>query len=112
MKSDIPYSICFLFFFVLPSSMLSRKQILRALRAAARQLGRAPTRAEFLRLTSIHYGRLIPHFSGGYRSALLSDFAHPKRCIFLPAKSKEIFCCGKNPPFMPLFPLTLRANKW
>jgi hypothetical protein len=50
--------------------MLSRSQILRALRAAARQLGRAPTRAEFLRLTGIHYGRLIPNFPGGYRSAI------------------------------------------
>jgi hypothetical protein len=50
--------------------MLTRSQILRALRAAARQLGRAPTRAEFLRLTGIHYGRLIPHFPGGYRSAI------------------------------------------
>jgi hypothetical protein len=50
--------------------MLSRSQILRALRAAARQLGRAPTRAEFLRLTGIHYGRLIPHFPSGYRSAI------------------------------------------
>jgi len=50
--------------------MLSRSQILRALRAAARQLGHAPTRAEFLRLTGIHYGRLIPHFPGGYRSAI------------------------------------------
>jgi hypothetical protein len=50
--------------------MLTRSQILRALRAAARQLGRAPTRAEFLRLTGIHYGRLIPHFPDGYRSAI------------------------------------------
>jgi len=50
--------------------MLSRSQILRALRAAARQLGRAPTRAELLRLTGIHYGRLIPHFPGGYRAAV------------------------------------------
>jgi len=50
--------------------MLSRSQILSALRAAARQLGHAPTRAEFLRLTGIHYGRLIPHFPGGYRSAI------------------------------------------
>ena len=50
--------------------MLTRSQILRALRAAARQLGRAPTRAEFLRLTGIHYCRLIPHFPGGYRSAI------------------------------------------
>ncbi len=50
--------------------MLSRSQILRALRSAARQLGRAPTRAELLRLTGIHYGRLIPHFPGGYRSAI------------------------------------------
>lgn len=50
--------------------MLTRSQILRALRAAARQLGRAPTRAEFLRLTGIHYGRVIPHFPGGYRTAI------------------------------------------
>jgi hypothetical protein len=50
--------------------MLTRSQILRALRAAARQLGRAPTRAQFLRLTGIHYGRLIPHFPSGYRSAI------------------------------------------
>jgi hypothetical protein len=55
---------------VLAFPVLSRSQILRALRAAARQLGRAPTRAEFLRLTGIHYGRLIPHFPGGYRSAI------------------------------------------
>jgi hypothetical protein len=50
--------------------MLTRSQILSALRAAARQLGHAPTRAELLRLTGIHYGRLIPHFPGGYRSAI------------------------------------------
>jgi hypothetical protein len=49
--------------------MLSRSQILSALRAAARQLGRAPTRAEFLRLTGIHHCKLIPHFSG-YRDAV------------------------------------------
>ena len=50
--------------------MLTRSQILRALRSAARQLGRAPTRAEFLRLTGIHHCKLIPHFPGGYRSAI------------------------------------------
>jgi len=50
--------------------MLTRTQILRALRSAARQLGHAPTRAELLRLTGIHYGRLIPHFPCGYRSAI------------------------------------------
>jgi len=49
--------------------MLSRKQILTALRATARQLGRAPTRAEFLRLTGIHHCKLIPHFPG-YRDAV------------------------------------------
>jgi hypothetical protein len=49
--------------------MLTRKQILSALRAAARQLGRAPTRAEFLRLTGIHHCKLIPHFPG-YRDAV------------------------------------------
>ena len=43
--------------------MLSRSQILRALRSAARQLGRVPTRAEFLRLTVIHNGRLSHHIS-------------------------------------------------
>lgn len=50
--------------------MLTRSQILRALRSAARQLGRTPTRAEFLRLTGIHSGRLFPHFPDGYRSAI------------------------------------------
>ena len=50
--------------------MLSRSQILRALRSSARQLGRSPTRAEFLRLTGIHPGRLFPHFPGGFRSAI------------------------------------------
>lgn len=49
--------------------MLNRSQILRALRSAARQLGRAPRRAEFLRLTGIHHCKLIPHFSG-YRDAV------------------------------------------
>jgi hypothetical protein len=88
----------FLFLFALLFSMLTRSQILRALRAAARQLGRAPTRTEFLHLTGIHYGRLISHFSVRYRSALLSDFAHPKSHIVLPAQSKAIFCCGRNLP--------------
>ena len=50
--------------------MLSRSQILTAIRSAARKLGRAPTRAEFMRLSGIHYGRLIPHFPDGYRSAI------------------------------------------
>jgi hypothetical protein len=59
--------------------MLTRSQILRALRAAARQLGRAPTRAEFLRLTGIHYGRLIPHFPDGYRSAVRAAGLSPDR---------------------------------
>ncbi|HEY1939183.1 MAG TPA: hypothetical protein VGJ33_14720 [Candidatus Angelobacter sp.] len=50
--------------------MLSHSEILRAIRSAARKLKRAPTRAEFMRLSGIHYGRLIPHFPGGYRSAI------------------------------------------
>lgn len=50
--------------------MLSRSEILKAIRSAARKLGRAPTRAEFMRLSGIHYGRLIPHFPDGYRSAI------------------------------------------
>src|SRR5690349_1650093 len=50
--------------------MLTLKQILTAIRSAARKLKRAPTRAEFMRLTGIHYGRLIPHFPGGYRDAV------------------------------------------
>jgi hypothetical protein len=41
--------------------MLSVRGVLGA---AALHLGRAPTRAEFLRLTGIHYGRLIPHLPG------------------------------------------------
>jgi hypothetical protein len=49
--------------------MLTRKQILAALRAAARQLGRAPTRAELLRLTGIHHCKLLPHFPG-FRDAV------------------------------------------
>ena len=56
--------------FVLHCPMLSRSQILKAIRSAARKLGRAPTRAEFMRLTGIHYGRLIPHFPDGYRAAI------------------------------------------
>jgi hypothetical protein len=70
---------CFRFFVVLHSAMLTRSQILRALRASAHQLGRAPTRAEFLRLTSIHYGRLIPHFPDGYRSAVRAAGLSPDR---------------------------------
>src|SRR5690349_20722341 len=50
--------------------MLTRSQLLSALRSAARQLGRTPTRIEFLRLSGIHYGRLFPHFPDGYRSAI------------------------------------------
>ncbi|HET9283578.1 MAG TPA: hypothetical protein VFR24_16600 [Candidatus Angelobacter sp.] len=50
--------------------MLTRSQILTAIRSAARKLGRAPTRSEFMRLSGIHYGRLIPHFPDGYRSAI------------------------------------------
>lgn len=50
--------------------MLSRSAILSAIRSAARKLGRAPTRAEFMRLSGIHYCKLIPHFPGGYRTAI------------------------------------------
>ncbi len=50
--------------------MLTRSQILTAIRAAARKLKRAPTRAEFMRLSGIHYCKLIPHFPGGYRNAI------------------------------------------
>jgi hypothetical protein len=50
--------------------MLSRAQILSAIRSSARKLKRAPTRAEFMRLTGIHYCKLIPHFPGGYRDAI------------------------------------------
>jgi hypothetical protein len=50
--------------------MLSRSEILRAIRSAAGKLKRTPTRAEFMRLTGIHYGRLIPQFPGGYRDAV------------------------------------------
>jgi len=50
--------------------VLSRSEILRAIRSAARKLKRAPTRAELMRLTGIHYCKLIPHFPGGYRSAI------------------------------------------
>src|SRR5260221_730722 len=50
--------------------MLTRSQILRALRSAARKLKRAPTRAEFMRLTGIHYGRRTPPSPGGSRPAV------------------------------------------
>jgi hypothetical protein len=49
-----------------------------------------------LRLTSIHYGRLIPHFPGGYRSALLRDFAHPKSHIFYLRNLKRSFAAAKS----------------
>jgi hypothetical protein len=49
--------------------MLTRRQILSAIRSAARKLGRAPTRAEFMRLSGIHYCKLLPHFPG-YRDAI------------------------------------------
>jgi hypothetical protein len=52
------------------SPMLSRAQILSAIRSSARKLKRAPTRAEFMQLTGIHYCKLIPHFPGGYRDAI------------------------------------------
>jgi hypothetical protein len=57
--------------------MLSRSEILRAIRSAARKLKRAPTRAEFMRLTGIHYGRLIPHFPCEYRLAIRADGLSP-----------------------------------
>jgi hypothetical protein len=45
----------------------------------------------------MHNGRLIPHFSGGYRSALLSDFAHPKKSnIFCPRNLKRLFVRQKS----------------
>ena len=49
--------------------MLTRSQLLRALRSAARELGHAPTRIEFLRLTGIHHCKLLSHFPG-YRDAV------------------------------------------
>jgi hypothetical protein len=52
------------------SPILSRAQILSAIRSASRKLERAHTRAEFMRLTGIHYCKLIPHFPGGYREAI------------------------------------------
>ena len=48
---------------------ISKQQILSAIRAAARKLGHAPTRSEFMRLSGIHYCKLIPHFAG-YRAAV------------------------------------------
>jgi HNH endonuclease len=57
--------------------MISRKQILSALRAAARKLGHTPTRAEFMRVSGIHHCKLIPHFRGGYRSAVRAAGLNP-----------------------------------
>ena len=48
---------------------ISKQQILSALRAAARKLGHAPTRSEFMRLSGIHYCRLMPYFPG-FRAAV------------------------------------------
>src|SRR4051812_16452185 len=85
--------------------MLSRSQILRALRAAARQLGRAPTRAEFLRLTGIHYGRLIPHFPAiGF--SLAQRFCPFEKTHILTPRNLRGICCGQKSPFMPIFALT------
>jgi hypothetical protein len=49
--------------------MLTKPEILSAIRSSARKLGHAPTRAEFMRITGIHYCKLIPHFPG-YRAAI------------------------------------------
>lgn len=49
--------------------MLTKSKILSAIRSSARKLGHAPTRAEFMRLSGIHYCKLIPHFPG-YRAAI------------------------------------------
>jgi hypothetical protein len=54
----------------------SKEQILSALRAAARKLRRAPTRAEFMRLSGIHYCRVVPHFRG-FRAALRAAGLEP-----------------------------------
>src|SRR5579859_7804002 len=59
--------------------MLSRSEILRAIRSAAKKLKRAPTRAELLRLTGIPYTKLIPHFPGGYREAIRTAGLTPDR---------------------------------
>jgi hypothetical protein len=69
----------FVYTFPFCEPMLTRTQILSAIRAAARKLGRAPTRAEFMGLSGIHYGRLIPHFPDGYRAAISAAGLSPDR---------------------------------
>jgi hypothetical protein len=49
--------------------MITKQQVLSAIRSAARKLGYAPTRSEFMLLSGIHYCKLIPHFPG-YRAAI------------------------------------------
>ncbi len=55
---------------------ISKQQILSAMRAAARKLGHAPTRSEFMRLSGIHYCRLMPYFSG-FRAAVRAAGLEP-----------------------------------
>jgi hypothetical protein len=58
--------------------MLFKGQILNAIRKAATKLGRAPSRAEFLRMSKITEGKLLSHFSG-YREAVRAAGLEPKR---------------------------------
>lgn len=55
----------------------SKHELLTALGAAARKLGRAPTRMEFMRLTGIHYCKLARYFRS-YRRALRAAGLEPQ----------------------------------
>lgn len=50
---------------------LSKDDILAAIGRVAQELGRAPTRQEFLQMAGIHHGKVTQHFRG-YRAAVRS----------------------------------------
>jgi hypothetical protein len=50
--------------------MLTRSEIFTPSAQPPANSSVRPTRAECMRLSDIHYGRLIPHFPVGYREAI------------------------------------------
>ena len=77
--------------------MLTRAQILRALRAAARQLGRAPTRAEFLRLTSISLWKADSAFPQADRAQPCSAILPTRKSHILYLRNlKRSFAAAKS----------------
>jgi hypothetical protein len=56
-------------FIAKPANTTRKEEILETIRKAARELGHAPTRQEFMRATGMHYCKLIPYFAG-FRAAV------------------------------------------